>query len=123
MVILASVLPDCDSRFNSIGSKIYFRPVQFFVKHRGIMHSFLFLVLISLIISLFFSEIALAFFLGYGLHLLADSFTIVGISALWPFKFRINGSHRTGSFNEELIFLAVFLLIILFSAIQFSEYL
>ena len=87
------------------GSKI----VQFLVKHRGIFHSFTFCILISVILAGFFPVVALGFFLGYSLHLLADSFTAAGIRPFWPSKISSSWKIKTGGLTETSLF-AFFLL-------------
>ena len=104
VALLATFIPDIDSKFSKIGKRKIFRILQFFVKHRGLMHSFIFLVLITLFLVLFFPIIALPFFLGYSLHLFADSFTIRGIKPFYPWKKVSLGKIRTGGKSEILVF-------------------
>lgn len=104
IALIATYIPDMDSRFSKIGRHKTFRILQFFTKHRGIIHSFTFLVAITLFFVLFFPIIALPFFLGYGLHLLADSFTIKGIKPFYPWKKTSSGRVRTGGKAEIFIF-------------------
>ncbi len=105
VALIATYIPDVDSKFSTIGKKKTFRILQFFIKHRGIFHSFTFLIVITLFFVLFFPIIALAFFLGYGLHLLADSFTIRGIKPFYPYKKKSSWKIRTGGKSETSIFL------------------
>jgi len=121
VVFLATIIPDIDSRFSKIGKKKIFRLLQFFVKHRGILHSFTFLLVLSLLIFLSFKEILFPFALAYSLHLLLDALTIQGISPFYPLKFRTRGKVKTGGFLE-IIFFVSFLLIDLF-LILFKIYL
>ncbi len=106
ILFVATIIPDVDSRFSKIGEKKIFRLLQFFVKHRGLFHSFLFLIFITLILALFIPIISLPFFLGYSSHLMLDSFTIEGIYPFYPFQKRISGKIRTGGKNE-IIFLII----------------
>ena len=39
MALVATILPDIDTGFSNLGDSILFRPLQLFVKHRGIIHS------------------------------------------------------------------------------------
>ncbi len=110
VAVIATYLPDIDSRFSSIGHRKIARVLQWFTKHRGIIHSFSFLLLITLFLVLFFPIISLGFFLGYGLHLLADSFTKDGIRPFYPWKKRIYGRIRTGG-RVEIIVLVLFLIV------------
>lgn len=113
VVLFATIIPDIDTRFSKIGKHKIFRIFNFFVKHRGITHSFTFLAIISASIFLSFKEILLPFALAYSLHLLLDSMTIAGISPLYPLKFRIRGKIKTGGFIEMILFVS-FLLIDMF---------
>jgi inner membrane protein len=102
--LIATFIPDIDSQFSIFGKKKTFRILQFFVKHRGVLHSFSFLFIISLFLVLFFPKISLGFFLGYGLHLLADSFTVIGIKPFYPYKKKSSGRIKTGGKSEISIF-------------------
>jgi len=104
VALFATFIPDIDFKFSKIGKHKIFRILQLFTKHRGIIHSFTFLIMITLFFVLFFPIIALAFFLGYGLHLLADSFTIEGIKPFYPYKKIASGKIRTGGNIENFIF-------------------
>lgn len=101
--LITTFIPDIDSRYSKLGRRKLARILQFFVKHRGVIHSFSFLFLITLIIAIFFPVLAVGFFLGYGLHLFADSFTIQGIKPFWPLKKDSMGSLRTGGKIEKII--------------------
>jgi len=101
VTLIATFIPDIDSRFSDIGRKKISRILQFFTKHRGITHSFVFLIIITGILVFVFPIIALGFFLGYGLHLFADSFTKEGITPFHPFsKIKATGGIVTGGKTE-----------------------
>lgn len=104
VMLIATFIPDIDSKFSTFGKKKTFRLLQFFIKHRGIMHSFTFLMLISFFLVLFFPIIALPFFLGYGLHLFADSFTIRGIKPFYPYKKISSWKIKTSKKSEVIVF-------------------
>jgi len=104
VVLIATFIPDVDSKFSKLGRKKTFRVLQFFVKHRGILHSFTFLIIISFVFLSVFPIIIFPFFLGYGLHLLVDGFTKQGIRPFYPIKWRIKGIIRTGGMFETFIF-------------------
>ena len=110
IALVATYLPDIDSRHSKIGHYFFLRPFQWFAKHRGFVHSFTFLFLITFGLVLFFPIIALAFFVGYGSHLIADSFTIEGIKPFYPFKKISNGGIRTGSLLETNVFVVFVLM-------------
>jgi len=109
VALIATMLPDADSAFSTIGRRKTLRPVQMFVKHRGLFHSFTFLILITFFFVLFLPIVALPFFLGYSLHIFADSFTIEGIRPFYPHKKSVSGRIRTGS-RFETGFLVGFVL-------------
>lgn len=106
---VATFIPDVDTKFSTMGKRKIFRPLQIFVKHRGILHSFTLLFLITLLFALFLPIAALPFFLGYGLHLFLDSFTIDGIAPFYPHKKRISGKIRSGG-KVEMLLLAGFII-------------
>ena len=110
VVLIATFIPDIDSKFSKIGRKKTFRILQFFVKHRGVIHSFTFLIIISLIFLFVFPIIVFPFFLGYGLHLLIDGFTRQGIRPFYPFRIKIRGIIKTGGMCETFIFVLFLIL-------------
>jgi membrane-bound metal-dependent hydrolase YbcI (DUF457 family) len=113
MVIVATVMPDLDSGFSSWGRHMIFRPLQFFVKHRGIIHSFTFAVVASIALAVFWPVGALGFFVGYSVHLICDSFTKDGIQPFWPLRVRSSGFIRSGGRVEDSLFLMLVLIDIL----------
>ena len=114
VAILATYIPDIDSRYSTIGKRKINRVLQFFTKHRGFIHSFVFLIMLTGLIVLIFPIISLGFFLGYSLHLFADSFTKDGIQPFYPFsKKRVKGRIATGG-KAEISLLVVFVIIDLF---------
>lgn len=105
VALFATLIPDVDSKFSKLGKHKVFRGLQFFVKHRGIFHSFVFLILLTLILFSVFPVVASGFFIGYGLHLFADSFTKQGVCLFYPFsKKKSRGFIRTGGMFEIFIF-------------------
>jgi inner membrane protein len=110
VALIATFIPDVDSKFSSLGKKKTFRIFQFFIKHRGVLHSFTFLLFITFILVLFFPVVALGFFLGYGMHLFADSFTKSGIKPFYPYWKKSSGNIKTGG-RVEVIVLAFFVLV------------
>ncbi len=104
VALVATFIPDVDSRFSTLGRRKTARILQFFTKHRGFIHSFTFLFLIVLFFISFFPILAFPFFLGYGLHLFLDAFTPEGIKPFYPWKKKSTGWIRTGSRSEILLF-------------------
>ena len=104
VALIATFIPDVDSKFSKLGQRKIFRPLQFFVKHRGILHSFIFLILITSFFVLFLPVVAFPLFLGYGIHLLVDSFSKEGIKPFYPFRKPSSGKLKTGGRTETSIF-------------------
>jgi len=113
LVLVATVLPDLDSPFSSWGRHLIFRPLQVFVKHRGIIHSFTFGIAASVALAIFWPVAALGFFAGYSIHLICDSFTKDGIQPFWPLRSRSSGFITSGGRVEDSLFLAIVLIDIL----------
>jgi len=104
VALAATYIPDIDTRYSKLGHKKLARVLQWFTKHRGMIHSFTFLLSLTVLLVLFIPVIALGFFLGYGLHLFADAFTREGIRPFYPWKKRAKGPVRTGSRVETSVF-------------------
>ena len=104
VALIATFIPDIDTKFSKLGRKKVFRPLQFFISHRGFLHSFVFLGLISIVFYLFLPIVMLGFALGYGSHLIADSLTIQGIKPFYPFKRRWRWKIKTGGKLEVVLF-------------------
>ena len=119
IALIATALPDIDSGFSTFGKMKGFRFLQFFVKHRGIVHSFTLCIIISLLLAVFWPVISFGFFLGYALHLFVDSFTIEGIMPFWPYKKKSSWRLRTGSLVETSLFLFLILVDIVLVVIIF----
>ncbi len=100
IALVATYIPDIDLKY-PVGKKRFFlRPLQWMVSHRGFLHSFVFMLLITLGFVLFFPFVALPFFLGYASHLMADSFTVKGIRPFYPFSYSCLGRIKTGGISE-----------------------
>lgn len=87
------------------------------LKHRTITHSLLLLFLSSFLIAYFSINIAAVWFLSYLLHLIADSFTKMGVPFLYPLKKERYGFKliKTGGAEDMFIcLLAIFLISQLF---------
>ena len=110
--VLGTLAPDIDTRHSKLGKKSIFRPIQFFFNHRGPIHSVFFMCLICIPLYFWHPAIAFGFALGYGLHLIADSFTRMGIYLFWPYQKRFYWKIKTGGNVEFFIF--VLLIIVCF---------
>lgn len=113
--LFATFLPDIDTRYSKLGKRKLARILQFFTKHRGMIHSFTFLLSITFVLVLVLPVFAFGFFLGYGLHLLADSFTITGIRFFYPSKKKITGNLKTGGRKEVFLFIILVVLDLILS--------
>ena len=119
VALIATMLPDIDSGFSTLGKLQATKFVQFLVKHRGVLHSFTFCVFVSIVFAFFLPVLALPFFIAYSLHLFADSFTVSGIRPFWPLKNKSSWKLRTGSYGETSLFVVllivdIFLVIFMF---------
>lgn len=119
LVLLASVLPDIDSMHSYVGRSMWFRPLQFIMKHRGFLHSLTFCVGISALLLLFLPVAALPFFVGYGGHLLLDACTVEGIRLWWPGRDEVRGALTTGSSSETGFFYGLILVSIGLFVVRF----
>lgn len=117
---LATLIPDIDTAYSKIGHYKFFKPLHFFVKHRGVIHSFVFLFSITLFFVLFYPIAAAGFFLGYSLHLFLDSFTIEGIKPFYPWGKGISGKIRTGGKTETSLFIILLLCCVFMILIRVS---
>lgn len=107
--IIGTQLPDIDSRYSTLGHRKIARVLQVFTKHRGMIHSFTFLISLTIILVLIWPVAGFGFFLGYSLHLFSDSFTPDGIRPFYPSKIRATGKIKTGG-RLEVVILVVFII-------------
>ena len=114
IALAATLIPDIDSSFSTLGKNA--TVVNLFTKHRGFIHSFTLLIILTVYFALLLPIAALPFFLGFGLHLLADSFTLEGIKPFWPSKKVIAWKVKTGGKSETGVFIA-FVILDLFTAV------
>jgi len=108
-VLLGAVFVDVDIKNSSFGNRWYFRPLQWVVKHRGVLHSLFFGVLLSLILGSVNLWVGFGFFVGYVSHLFLDCWTKSGVRLFWPFKYRVKGFVRSGSWVEDVVFVLLML--------------
>ena len=108
---IAALLADIDSPASKIGKRFKF--VNYLFAHRGFFHSLFALLIFTILLSFVDYLLALAFFCGYFLHLLLDSFTRQGIFIFFPFSTkRSKGRIKVGSLLENLLFFVVLFLVI-----------
>ena len=104
VVLLSTLLPDVDNAFSSVGRHKIFRPLQWIFTHRGVIHSYTFAIVLSVLLAFYYPVLAFPFFLGYSFHLFLDAFTVQGIMPFWPLRKRAEGSITTGGRVENAIF-------------------
>ena len=103
--LFATVLPDIDSSNSRVGKKEISKILTAFSRHRGIIHSLLFVGIIYFVLWKFFPIVSFGFLIGYCLHLILDCFTRQGVRLFYPFKFRIKGICKSGGRFESFFFL------------------
>ncbi len=124
--VVGSLIPDIDEASNRLwdllpaGSVVGKVADKLFFKHRTFSHSlfggFLLYVFLSWLVPLIFNPefitpdvIIASVMVGFGSHLLADSFTRDGIPLFWPIPFRVGIPPipvlrlRTGSWVEKVV--------------------
>ena len=119
-ILFGALIVDIDSKKSKAGRFIGFRVLQFFVSHRGALHSIFTGFLLALIISFVNKIASFGFFLGYMSHLILDSTTKSGAMLFWPlFHVRFRFIIKTGSLLEEIIFIGFIVLDLYFSVVYF----
>ena len=108
--MFATIFVDIDSKKSYFGNKFYFRPIQLFFKHRGVIHSLFFAVLLSLIIGSFNIWAGFGFLVGYFSHLFLDCLTKAGVMLFWPLsRKKIRFGILSGGMFEDVIFVLLLL--------------
>ena len=108
-VLLATAFVDIDIKNSKAGNRWYLRPLQWFTKHRGFLHSFIPALLLSLIIASVSRWAGFGFFIGYISHLFLDCLTKSGVKLFWPFPWKIKGFVRSGGIFEQVVFVLLLL--------------
>lgn len=108
-VLLATAFVDIDAWNSKFGNHWFFRPLQWVTRHRGVLHSLVFAVLLSLILGSVSLWAGFGFFVGYISHLFLDCWTRSGVRLFWPFKFRVKGFVKSGSVVEDIVFVLLLL--------------
>ncbi|MFH1053374.1 MAG: metal-dependent hydrolase [Candidatus Woesearchaeota archaeon] len=120
MVVIGGVISDLDQPRSKVGKEfgIFSKIINFFLGHRGIVHSIIFGLVISAIFYIVNTSAALGFFIGFLGHILLDSMTKEGIILFRPVcNIRIKGICKTGGLLELIgvVFLIVFLVFLMVS--------
>ena len=108
-VVIGAIIVDIDLSNSKVGKNLLLRPFQFFIKHRGMVHSLIFGLFISVLIVSLSQWAGFGFFVGFMSHLFLDSLTASGIEFFWPWKKRIGLGIKTGGIIEEIFFVLVLL--------------
>jgi len=103
-VLLATAFVDVDIKNSKAGNRWYLRPFQWLTRHRGVMHSLVVGLLLSLILGSVSLWAGFGFFVGYVSHLFLDCFTKSGVRLFWPLGFKVNGFVKSGSWIEDVLF-------------------
>ncbi|GAB6098169.1 hypothetical protein JCM16358_00480 [Halanaerocella petrolearia] len=127
--IIGALIPDIDHANSKAGKKLWFisKPLKLFgIKHRGVTHSLLGMILFGLLtkqlIDLNWIDLIvwLGLIIGYFSHLIADMFNKQGVPLFYPnqqrFKFHTNIT--TSSWGENLFFLIIVTLTFFFICIE-----
>lgn len=123
--IFGSTIPDIDHPKSSISRehKATARCVNMMTKHRGIVHTPLFAVILYLIFDMLITNDKYWFldvfnkgvFIGYISHLVLDMLNPAGIQAFYPFsKKRFRIAHVNAKDGDKVIWIITALLILLF---------
>lgn len=120
-ILLATAFVDIDIKNSKFGNRWYFRPLQWMTRHRGVLHSLFFGLLLSLVVGSFNLWAGFGFFVGYVSHLFLDCWTKSGVRLFWPFGWKVKGFVRSGGVVEDVIFV-LFLLLDLFFVVKWIIY-
>lgn len=115
VMLFATMLPNIHQLFDKI---IFLKPLKSLIR-KEIVHSFTICILITLFFAFYFPIFAFAFFLGYSVHLLADSWTPEGIRPFWPSKAISKGRVTEGGSLEETTFMVFAILDIVLVIVYF----
>jgi inner membrane protein len=110
-LFIGTIFVDIDSTKSKIGHYWFFRPIQWVFSHRGMIHSLLFCLVLSLVVYLFNKNAGIGFLIGYLSHLFMDLITKEGICLFWPAsstKFSLFGI-KVGGIIEEIMFVLLLL--------------
>jgi len=103
-VLIGSVVLDVDVSSSKVGRKWYSRVLQLYVRHRGIVHSLIFVAVVSWLVGLWRVEVGWGLFVGFVGHLFLDCLTYRGVRLFWPLWFKVRGSVKVGKYFEAVLF-------------------
>jgi len=113
-----ALLPDIDTKRSTVSQehKVVSFFSRLFLTHRGFTHSPLCLAILGIILYIaktilkmpFLDIVFTGFLLGYGSHIILDSFNPKGVPLLYPSKKRFSfGNVKTSGFWENFVFFAL----------------
>lgn len=102
VALFSSIIVDIDKADSKAGRKLWPLSliIEFFLRHRGLLHSFWIPLLFYVLVKNVSLIIASGFFVGYVSHLLLDALTVQGVTFFYPLHYRWKGFFVTGSFLE-----------------------
>jgi inner membrane protein len=108
-LLIGTLIVDIDSAKSKAGRKIWplSAIIQFFLKHRGILHTIWIPLLFYHFVKPVSPDIALGFAVGYISHLFLDTLTVQGLNLFYPIKYKVRGFMKTGGFIEEIVQLCI----------------
>ncbi len=117
LALFGALLPDIDHKKSMISKWFYPLAViiTFLFRHRGMVHSLLFMTGFSLLVYYYVGlPFAVPLALGFLSHIIIDSFTVHGINYLYPLTtFKVSGFIETGKAGEFVLFLVLLVLIVM----------
>ena len=112
VVMISALLPDLDTPFSWLGRKL--KPVSniisFIFGHRGMMHSLLFMVVITTVGYLYLRSYWMGIAIGFFSHLVLDMMNVMGVRLLWPLDFKVRGFLRANGLFEKLFFILLIII-------------
>ncbi len=115
IILFSAAFPDIDQYKSKIGRKfgIISRLINFIFGHRGIIHSLVFLIPLTIVIWIIFKNLYIPFLLGFLSHLILDGLTLQGINFLYPVsKLETKGFIRTGGLLEQIFFILLVIIVV-----------
>lgn len=114
ITISAAIIPDIDHLSSFVSKKLELLSgvLTLFFKHRGVLHSFFVIFIVSFLIYLKNQEVAIATLTGYSSHVILDALTKKGVRPFYPLKTKIKGFFKTNSLLENILFLIIIAAII-----------
>ncbi|TYS58528.1 metal-dependent hydrolase [Sutcliffiella horikoshii] len=108
-VVIGSLLPDIDHPRSFIGRRfiVLSKAINKEFGHRGLTHSLIFWLILSVLLSAHINYFTLGVSFGYLFHIFGDFFSRSGVPLLLPYdkkRFKSFITYKTASFSELVIF-------------------